>query len=61
MFSVFDCIQRGGIACGEAKRRTVRFVFGTRSNSPPPTFLILKLFIRFLLVGVREGLGVGTS
>jgi hypothetical protein len=62
MFSVFDCIQRGSIACGEAKRRTVRFVFGTRSNSPPPpTFLILKLFIRCLLVGVREGLGVGIS
>jgi hypothetical protein len=28
---------------------------------PPPTFLILKLFIRCLLVGVREGLGVGIS
>jgi hypothetical protein len=25
----------------------------------PPTFLILKLFIRCLLVGVREGLWVG--
>ena len=25
----------------------------------PPTFLILKLFIRCLLVGVREGLGFG--
>ena len=32
----FDCIQRGGVACGEVKRGTVRFVFGTRSNSPPP-------------------------
>ena len=35
---VFDCIQRGGSACGEVKRGTVRFVFGTRSNSPPPHF-----------------------
>ena len=60
---VFDCIQRGGIACGEVKRGTVRFVFGTRSNSPPPppTFLILKLFIRCLLVGVREGVGISLS
>ena len=57
---IFNCIQRGGIACGEVKRGTVRFVFGTRSNFPP-TFLILKLFIRFLLVGVREGLGGGIS
>jgi hypothetical protein len=48
----FDCIQRVGVACGEVKRGTVRFVFGTRSNFPP-TFLILKLFIRCLLVGVR--------
>jgi hypothetical protein len=30
-------------------------------TSPPPTFLILKLFIRCLLVGVREWLGVGIS
>jgi hypothetical protein len=57
----FDCIQRGGVACGEVKRGTVRFVFGTRSNSPSPTFLILILFIRCLLVGVREGLWVGIS
>ena len=62
---VFDCIQRGGIACteiayGEVKRGTVRFIFGTRSNFPP-TFLILKLFIKCLLVGVREGLGVRIS
>jgi hypothetical protein len=61
----FDCIQRGGVACGEVKRGTVRFVFGTRSNFPPPPppphFLILKLFIRCLLIGVREGLGVGIS
>ena len=38
---VFDCIQRGGVACGEVKRDTVRFVFGTRSNfhtPPPPHF-----------------------
>ena len=58
-------IQRGGVACGELKRDTVRFVFGTRSNFPPPppphTFLSLKLFIRCLLVGVREGLWVGIS
>ena len=55
-------IQRGGVACGEVKRDTVRFVFGTWSKSPPPThFLILKLFIRCLLVGVREGLWVGIS
>jgi hypothetical protein len=32
---VFDGIQRGGIACGEVKRDTVRFVFGTRSNFSP--------------------------
>jgi hypothetical protein len=57
---IFDCFQRGGIACGEVKRGTVQFVFGTRSNFPP-TFLILKLFIRFLLVGVREGLGISLS
>jgi hypothetical protein len=59
---VFDCIQRGGVVFGEVKRDTVRFVFGTRSNfPPPPSFLILKLFIRCLLVGVREGLSVGIS
>ena len=59
---VFHCIPRGGVACGELKRDTVRFVFGTRSNSPPPhTFLILKLFIRCLLVGIREGFWVGIS
>jgi hypothetical protein len=58
---VFDCIQRGGIACGEVKCGTVRMVFGTRSNSPPPPHLILELFIRCLLVGVREGLGVAIS
>jgi hypothetical protein len=59
----FDCIQRGGVACGEVKRGAVRFVFGRRSNSPPPppTFLILKLFIRCLLVEVREGLGISLS
>ena len=35
----FDCIQRGGVVCGQVKRGTVRFVFGTRSNSlPPPPF-----------------------
>ena len=32
---VFDCIQRGGIACGEVKRGTVRFFFQIRSNFPP--------------------------
>ena len=49
----FDCIQRGGVACGEVKRGTVRFVFGTRSNPPPPphTYLILKLFIRSMFTG----------
>jgi hypothetical protein len=54
----FDCIQRGGVAYGDVKRGTVRFVFGTRSNFPPPphTFLILNFFIRCLLVEVREGL-----
>ena len=55
----FDCIQRGSVVCGKVKRGTVRFAFGTRSNSPPPHFLILKLFIRCLLVEVREWLGVG--
>jgi hypothetical protein len=44
-------------AAKSVKRDTVQFVFGTRSF--PPTFLILKLFIRCLLVGVREGLWVG--
>jgi hypothetical protein len=50
-------------AAKSVKRDTVQFVFGTRSNPPPPphTFLILKLFIRCLLVGVREGLWVGIS
>ena len=67
----FDCIRRGGVACGEVKRGKVRFVFGTRSNFPP-NFLILKLFIRCLLVGVspragpreecvREGFGISLS
>ena len=28
---------------------------------PPPIFLIIKLFIRCLLVEVREGFGVGIS
>jgi hypothetical protein len=55
----FDCIQRGGVSCGEVKRGTVRFVFGTRSDSLPLHFLILKLFIRCLVVGGREGFGVG--
>jgi hypothetical protein len=32
---VFDCIQRGGIACGEVKRGTVRFVY---------LFIYLKIF-----------------
>jgi hypothetical protein len=55
MFSIGSEVA---IACGEVKRGTVRFVFGTRSNfSPHFHFLILKLFIRCLLVGVREGLG----
>ena len=53
-------------AAKSVKRDTVHFVSGTRSNSPPPpppthTFLILKLFIRCLLVGVREWLLVGIS
>ena len=38
----FNCIQRGGVGCGEI-------------------FLILKLFIRCLLVQVREGLGISLS
>jgi hypothetical protein len=36
-------------------------LFGTRSNFPPPPFLIIKLFIRCLLVGVREGVGISLS
>ena len=65
-----DCIRRGGVACGEVKRGTVRFVFGTRSNFPP-NFLILKLFIRCYGLarvqaqgnnsGVREGFGISLS
>ena len=56
---VFDCIQRGGIACGEV---VVLFdLFLEQDPTFPPTFLILKLFIRFLLVGVREGLGISLS
>jgi hypothetical protein len=60
----FDCIQRGGVACGEVKSGTVRFVFEQDPTPPPPSpthFLILKLFIRCLLVGVREGLGISLS
>ena len=30
-------------------------------TSPPPPFLIIKLFIRCLLVGVREGVGISLS
>jgi hypothetical protein len=47
---VFDCIQlRGGIACGEVKRGTVRLVFGTRSNFSPH-------FLKWL----EKGLGLGS-
>ena len=52
----FDCIRGGGVACGEVKRGTVGFVFETRSNFPP-NFLILKLFIRCLLVGISPRAG----
>jgi hypothetical protein len=56
---IFDCIQRGGIACGEVKRGTVRFVFGTRSNFPP-TFLILNCLLDFYWLGLEKGLGLGS-
>jgi hypothetical protein len=37
----------------------IRFnLFLEQDPTFPPTFLILKLFIRCLLVGVREGLGL---
>jgi hypothetical protein len=50
------------VALRAAKRNVVLFdLFLEQDPTPPPPFLILKLFIRFLLVGVREGLGVGIS
>jgi hypothetical protein len=59
--------------CGEVKRgiATIRFIFEQGSTvflsdleiflQLSPTFLIFKLFFRRLLVGVREGFGVGIS
>ena len=45
-----------------SESNVVRFdLFLEQDPTFPPTFLILKLFIRRLLVGVREGFGVGIS
>jgi hypothetical protein len=50
------------VALLAAKWNMVLFdLFLEQHQTFPPTFLILKLFIRFLLVGDREGLGVGIS
>jgi hypothetical protein len=46
---------------GEVKRDTFDLFLEQDPTFPSPTFLILKLFIRCLLVGVREGLGVAIS
>jgi hypothetical protein len=60
MFSIV--FSEVALRAAKVKRGTVRLVFGTRSNFfPHSTFLILKLFIRCLLVGVREGLGISLS
>jgi hypothetical protein len=50
------------VALRAAKWNAVLFdLFLEQDPTFPPTFLILKLFIRFLLVGVREGLGISLS
>jgi hypothetical protein len=61
MFSIAFC-EVALRSAKYVKRGTVRFLSGTiKIQLSPPTFLILKLFIRRLLVGVREGFGVGIS
>jgi hypothetical protein len=60
----FDCIQRGQWRCVRRSETWYGSIcFWNKIHLPPPPtlFLILKLFIRCLLVGVREGLGVGIS
>jgi hypothetical protein len=50
------------VALRAANWNVIRFdLFLEQDPTFPPTFLILKLFIRCLLVGVREGLWVGIS
>jgi hypothetical protein len=50
------------VALRAAKWNVIRFNSVLEQDPTfPPTFLILKLFIRCLLVGVREGLGISLS
>jgi hypothetical protein len=50
------------VALRAAKWNVVLFDWFLKQDPTfPPTFLILKLFIRCLLVGVREGLGISLS
>ena len=59
----WHCVHRDCVRRSETWYCSIYFWNKIQFPPPPPlpTFLILKLFIKCLLVGVREGLGVGIS